>query len=184
MKDKQVLILGVGNELLADEGFGVRALAYLQERYVWPTHVRLADGGTQGAMLMTELMDCDLLVVLDVVDGPEAPGTFYLLEGDGLRQGLSFKNSMHQLDLPDTLITCRMAGHAVEAVVFGMQPFDMQSTQYGLTPQAQQRLPQFCRKVVETLGKRGIADAAPRCRAERGDMSAPAPADGTPDNAR
>ncbi len=160
MDKKRILILGVGNELLADEGFGVRALEYLQTKYIWPDNVHLMDGGTLGVMLMTELMACDLVVVLDVVDGKEAPGTVYLLEGEDLRQSLSFKNSMHQLDLPDTLVTCRMAGHAVEAIVFGIQPFDMQSTYYGLTQQAQNRLPYFCHKVVETLRQRGIVEVS------------------------
>lgn len=162
MDKKRILILGVGNELLTDEGFGVRALEYLQAQYIWPDNVHLMDGGTLGVMLMTELMACDLLVVLDVVDGKETPGTVYLLEGEDLRQILSFKNSMHQLDLPDTLVTCRMAGHAVEAMVFGMQPFDMQSTHYGLTQEAQNKLPSFCHTVVETLRQRGIVEASSR----------------------
>ena len=57
MSDQKVLILGVGNILLTDEGFGVRAAAYLEEHYRWPGNVTLMDGGTQGLMLMSELMD-------------------------------------------------------------------------------------------------------------------------------
>ena len=79
MNDKRILILGVGNILLTDEGFGVRAVEYLEAHYRWPAHVRLMDGGTQGLMLMPELQECDFLVVLDVVLGPEAPRTDYLL---------------------------------------------------------------------------------------------------------
>ena len=98
MSDQKVLILGVGNILLTDEGFGVRAAAYLEEHYRWPDNVTLMDGGTQGLMLMSELMDCDFLVVLDVVLGPREPGTIYRLEGENLRQSLSFRDSMHQTD--------------------------------------------------------------------------------------
>lgn len=159
---KHILILGVGNELLTDEGFGIRAVEYLRRHYVWPDNVRLMDGGTLGVLLMTEIMDCDMLVVLDVVDGRETPGTMYVLQGDDLRQSLNFKNSMHQLDIPDTLITCRMSGHPVEAVVFGMQPFDIQSMRYGLTPQAEERLPVFCRNVVAELAERGVVVAVSR----------------------
>lgn len=158
----KILMLGVGNELLSDEGFGIRALEYLQSRYAWPDTVRFVNGRTQGLMLMGELMDCDLAVVLDVVDGPEAPGTTYLLEGDALRNSLGFRHSLHQMDLPDTLITCRMAGHEVDALVFGFQPFDMQTMRPALTPQAQASLPGFCAKVVSALRERGLVDAAPR----------------------
>ena len=80
--------MGVGNILLTDEGFGVRAVEYLQANYTWPENVRLEDGGTQGLLLMSTLMDCDTLVVLDVVLGPEKPGTIYMLEGEDLRKSL------------------------------------------------------------------------------------------------
>jgi len=162
VEQKKVLIMGVGNILLTDEGFGVRAVEYLQANYTWPENVRLEDGGTQGLMLMTELMDCDTLVVLDVVLGPEKPGTVYMLEGEDLRKSLSFRDSMHQTDLLDTLVTCSMAGHEVQAVVFGLQPFDYHTMQMELTPQAQALLPEFCTKVVAALEQRGIALAAPK----------------------
>ena len=156
------MIMGVGNILLTDEGFGVRAVEYLQANYTWPDNVRLEDGGTQGLLLMSTLMDCDTLVVLDVVLGPEKPGTVYMLEGEDLRKSLSFRDSMHQTDLLDTLITCSMAGHDVEAVVFGLQPFDYHTMQVGLTPEAQKLLPEFCTKVVAALKERGITTASPK----------------------
>ncbi|MCD7984347.1 MAG: HyaD/HybD family hydrogenase maturation endopeptidase [Desulfovibrio sp.] len=160
MDDKRILILGVGNILLTDEGFGVRAVEYLETHYRWPEQVRLMDGGTQGLMLMPELLECDFLVVLDVVLGPEAPGTVYLLEGEDLRKSLSFRDSMHQTDLLDTLITCHLAGHRPEAVVIGLQPFDYKTMQVGLSPQAQALLPGFCRKAVEEMARRGIVAEA------------------------
>ena len=160
MDDKKILILGVGNILLTDEGFGVRAVEYLETHYRWPERVRLMDGGTQGLMLMPELLECDFLVVLDVVLGPEAPGTVYLLEGEDLRKSLSFRDSMHQTDLLDTLITCHLAGHRPEAVIIGLQPFDYKTMQVGLSPQAQALLPEFCRKAVEEMARRGIVAEA------------------------
>lgn len=162
MEQKKVLILGVGNILLTDEGFGVRAVEYLQAHFDWPENVRLMDGGTQGLMLMTELLDCDLLIVLDVILGPEKPGTVYLLEGEDLRKSVGFRDSIHQLDLVDTLVTCRMAGHDVEALVFGVQPYDYHTMNPALTPELQEMLPSFCRKVVNALQERGVAQPVPR----------------------
>ena len=162
MGEQRVLILGVGNILLSDEGFGVVALERLKRDYVWPDHVRFLDGGTQGLMLMDALMACDSVVVLDVALLGQTPGTICMLEGEALRQSLSFKNSLHQMDLADTLVTCHMIGHPVEAVVFAFQPFDIETMQYGLTPEAQEYLPAFCRKVVEHLHNRGLAHALPR----------------------
>lgn len=156
MEKPRVLILGVGNILLRDEGFGVAAVERLRRDYAWPGHVRLLDGATQGLMLMPDIMDCDLLVVLDVVLGPGAPGTIYLLEGDDLRRSLSFRDSMHQTDLVDTLISCDLAGHRPEAVVIGIQPKDWQSLDPTLTPELEARLPEFCAKAVAELARRGI----------------------------
>lgn len=156
----RILIMGVGNILLCDEGFGVRAVAYLEENYDWPGNVQFLAGETGGIMLMPEIQSCDLLIVLDVVLGGEAPGTVYLLENDDLRKSLSFRDSMHQTDLLDTLATCELAGHRPEAIAFGLQPFDYQSMVMRLSPQAEAMLPTFCRKVVEELGRRGIGAVA------------------------
>lgn len=156
----RILIMGVGNVLLCDEGFGVRAVAYLEEHYDWPDNVQFLAGETGGIMLMPEIQSCDLLVVLDVVLGGEAPGTVYLLENDDLRKSLSFRDSMHQTDLLDTLATCELAGHRPDALAFGLQPFDYHSMTMHLSPQAEAMLPAFCRKVVDELGRRGIGAVA------------------------
>ncbi len=160
MTPPRILIMGVGNVLLCDEGFGVRAVAYLEEHYDWPDNVQFLAGETGGIMLMPEIQSCDLLVVLDVVLGGEAPGTVYLLENDDLRKSLSFRDSMHQTDLLDTLATCELAGHRPEALAFGLQPFDYHSMVMQLSPQAEAMLPTFCHKVVDELQRRGIRAVA------------------------
>ena len=63
-----VLILGIGNLLWADEGFGVRAVEDLHRRYVFPRNVRLMDGGTQGIYLVQHIREADVLIVFDAVD--------------------------------------------------------------------------------------------------------------------
>ena len=156
MAKPRVLILGVGNILLSDEGFGVAAVERLMRDYTWPDNVRLLEGGTQGLFLMPDLMDCDELVVLDAVLGPGAPGTIYLLEGEDLRKSMSFRDSTHQTDLLDTLVSCELAGHRPRAVVIGVQPGDWQTLSPALTPELEARLPEFCAKVVAELARRGI----------------------------
>ena len=168
MAEPRVLVLGVGNILLSDEGFGVAAVKRLERDYTWPDNVRLLDGGTLGLFLMPEIMDADFLVVLDVVLGPGAPGTIYLLEGEDLRKSLSFRDSTHQTDLVDTLISCELAGARPDAVIIGIQPGDWRTLSPALTPELEARLPGFCAKVVAELARRGIT-ATPR---ERGEAAA------------
>lgn len=154
--EKRILILGVGNVLLCDEGFGVWAVDYLQKNYLWPDNIRLIDGATLGLMLMAELLECDFAVILDIVLGNQKPGTFYLLENDNLNQSLSFGQSMHQTSLQDVLISCDLAGHRPEALLFGLEPFDWQTPKAQLSEEAQKLLPQFCQKVVAELEKRAF----------------------------
>ena len=156
MAKTKVLLLGVGNILLRDEGFGVAAVQRLERDHVWPDNVTLMDGGTLGLLLMPHIMDCDLLVVLDVVLGPGEPGTIYRLAGEDLRKSLSFRDSTHQTDLEDTLVSCELAGHRPEALVIGIQPGDWQSLSTELTPELEAQLPRFCAKVVEELARHGV----------------------------
>lgn len=155
-----ILVLGVGNTLLTDEGIGVHAVEYLRGHYTFPDNVALMDGGTLGMRLMEALMDCRLAVVLDAVLGDAPPGGLYRLSGEEMRRSLSFKDSMHQADLPDTLACCELAGHRPETVVFGMQPQDYASLGVGLTPACAKALPDFCMAVVEYLRAEGCIISA------------------------
>ncbi|MGN0009126.1 MAG: HyaD/HybD family hydrogenase maturation endopeptidase [Desulfovibrionaceae bacterium] len=153
---ENVLILGVGNLLMRDEGFGVRAVELLEKDYLWPENVRLLEGGTMGMMLMPDMQDCHRLIVLDAVLCGQQPGTICVLEGENLRKSLGFRDSTHQTDLVDILICCELAGHRPETLVYGMEPFDWQSFIPELTPEARALLPEFCAKVVRDLRARGL----------------------------
>ena len=77
-KAPRALVLGIGNLLWADEGFGVRAVEALNAEYEFPANVTLMDGGTQGIYLVQHVRDADILVVFDAVDYGLAPGTMKL----------------------------------------------------------------------------------------------------------
>ncbi len=152
----KILVLGVGNLLLSDEGIGVRTIEMLQRDYVFPDNVTLMEGGTLGMVLMDAMMEHDMLIVLDAVLGGEAPGTIYRLTGEGLRKSLGFRDSTHQLDLLDTLIYCDMAGHKPEALVLGMQPADYHTLNPELTPQIQAALPNLAQALFQELKALGV----------------------------
>ena len=153
---EQVLVLGVGNILFSDEAIGVRTVEHLQQCASLPGNVELMDGGTLGIRLMDAIMGCDLLIVVDAVLGGGEPGTLYRWVGEGRRESMSFRDSMHQTDLVDTLIYCDLAGHRPDAVVIGMEPADYHTMEIGLTPGCQARLPDLAGKVVEELRARGV----------------------------
>lgn len=161
MQNRKILILGVGNTLLRDEGFGVRAVQYLQENYAWPDNVTLMDGGTRGLLLMSEFMDCDFAVILDVAMLGEAPGAMYRMDGKDLPASLQMRQSAHQTSVNDILISCDLAGHRPDTLIMAFEPFDYQTVSAELSPEAQKLLPEFCAKTIEELRKVGIEpDAA------------------------
>ena len=154
--DGKILILGVGNILFTDEGIGIRAVEYLEQKYEFPPNVTLLDGGTLGLGLMSALMDSDFVFVLDAVLGNDCPGSIYRLSGDDLRKSLSFRDSMHQTDLVDTLIFCELAGRRPEALVLGMEPFDYQTMQIELSPGAAENLPRLADLLLSELHALGL----------------------------
>lgn len=153
---EKILVLGVGNILFTDEGTGVRAVELAQRRYVFPDNVTVLDGGTLGMGLMDALLSCDVVFVLDAVLGGGEPGTLYRLSGDDLRKSVSFRDSMHQTDLVDTLIYCDLMGHRPEAVVIGLEPVDYQTMGMELSPLAAERLPLLVDMLVQELKARGV----------------------------
>lgn len=90
-----VLVVGVGNELLQDEGVGlhlVRALA----RESWPPYVRFVDGGTGGFDLVSHMEGAAHLVLLDALAGPGAPGTVHVFRPeDVLDRNPAMDASLH-----------------------------------------------------------------------------------------
>lgn len=149
----QILILGVGNILYTDEAIGVKAVLALQEKYQFPDNVTLMDGGTLGHNLMDALMNADLAIIVDAVKNGYEAGTICRLVGDDLRKSMSFRDSMHQTDLVDTLIMCDLAGSRPDCVVIGMEPKDYETLAIELSPEVQKNMPRLIDEVLKELTK-------------------------------
>jgi len=138
-KDKQIGILGVGNLLLGDEGFGVHVVRRLQENYQFPDNVEILDGGTSGIMLAPFIESKDVLFVIDVVNLAEKPGTIHVYENKDVRAGnIQTRMSPHQVGLLEILDLCRLRGNAPEWLeMITVVPADL-STHIGLSPELAQ----------------------------------------------
>ena len=161
MAVQRILLLGVGNILFRDEGVGVHAIRRLEQEYSFSDNVTTLEGGVMGKLLMADIMDCDRLIVLDAVLGGKEPGSVYRLEDEGLRKSLGFRDSQHQVDLVDTLISCELAGHRPQAVVIGVEPEDWRNMGMELTETVERVMPQFLQTalaVVEEYGGTYRAD--------------------------
>jgi hydrogenase expression/formation protein len=89
-----VLVLGIGNLLWADEGFGVRCAETLAEGWSLPSGVRVMDGGTQGLYLLPYVQGARRLIVFDAVDYGLPPGTVKLVEDDEVPRFMGAKNAL------------------------------------------------------------------------------------------
>jgi hydrogenase maturation protease len=127
-KAPRVLILGIGNLLWADEGFGVRALEYLQQHYSFPDQVRLLDGGTQGIYLVQHVREAEILVVFDAVDYGLPGGTLKLVEGEQVPKFLGAKKvSLHQTGFQEVLAMAEMLGdYPSHLLLVGVQPVELE----------------------------------------------------------
>ncbi len=152
---KRILVLGVGNVLYTDEGIGVRLAEILEHSYEFSENVTVLEGGTLGLRLMHPIMNCDYLIVADAVLGDGPPGSLYRLTGDDLRKSLSFRNSLHDTDLVDTLITCELCGNRPDAVIIGMEPHDYQTMATDLSPAVDKAMPDMIKFILKEIEDAG-----------------------------
>ncbi len=108
----QITILGIGNILLTDEGFGVRVIEKLFDEYEFPDNVAVVEGGVLGIHLLGTLSKTEHLIVVDAVKNRQPPGTLYRLEKEELPERILMKNSLHQTDFLETLTLCEMIDKA------------------------------------------------------------------------
>src|SRR3974390_2133875 len=153
-----ILVLGIGNLLWADEGFGVRCVEALHERDLFPEGVRLLDGGAQGLYLVNEVCASERVLVLDAIDFGDPPGTVRVVtEGDVPRFALAKKMSMHQTGFQDVLAAAAMMGQAPsEVVLIGVQPAQLEDFGGGLTPEVAAALDAVVDRAVRHLTRWGF----------------------------
>lgn len=157
----RIVVLGVGNVLMCDEGVGVHAVNALEAGWTFPEGVRLVDGGTSTQELLGDLEDLDHLLVLDAVSAGVAPASLVRLDGDEVPAVFTTKFSPHQVGIADLLATLKFVGRAPKrVVVFGVEPARL-TLDLTLSPEVQARVPELCAQVLAELAALGMP-AQPR----------------------
>ena len=117
--EKKIGILGIGNLIVGDEGFGVHTVRYLEDHYEFPDNVLIMDGGTAGLYMSPFLEACDPVIVIDVVDIDAEPGSVHYYSSDDVKAGrLSTRMSPHQLGLLEVLEICKLRDAAPASLEF------------------------------------------------------------------
>lgn len=152
-----ILVLGLGNTIMTDDGFGVRVVEALSSRYHFPEDVSLLDGGTLGLDLLPRLEGIERLLIVDALEMHAAPGATFRLEGEEVPRAFASKLSVHQMGVQDLLAVSELMGHLPqELVVWGVQP---ESIEMGteLTPTVAAAIEPVLAGVLEELRGWGIA---------------------------
>lgn len=169
MTDREnALVLGVGNILWADEGFGVRCVEAFAHRYEPREGLTVADGGTQGLYLVDLLREHDPVVIFDAVDFGDAPGTLRVVHDEDIPAFVgAHKMSLHQAGLQDVIACAKLLGGcARRMVLIGVQPVELEDYGGSLRPEVAAAIDTALELAEAYLAAAGIAlvvrEGAPR----------------------
>lgn len=146
-----VVVLGVGNTLMQDDGIGVWTVQALAEEYDVPAHVRLVEAGIAGLRLLSELEGAEHLLIIDAVMGKGRPGSVYRLTPEDLPKGRGPFMSAHEVGITEVLSAAELLGKKPHTRILGIQPLETRTVGLELTPPLQEALPSVVAAAVEEL---------------------------------
>lgn len=150
MQSPRIMVMGVGNILLSDEGLGVRFLDELAKS-TFPDNVELLEGGTAGLELVHLIQDVDFLIIVDALNANSEPGALFRFQpGDLQIMPAQYEVSFHQIGIIEVLTMANVLGKAPQTLIFGIQP---KSLEWGLeiSPEIQALFPKLTELVHQEI---------------------------------
>jgi len=149
LEDRKVLILGMGNILLGDEGVGVRAVEYM-EKQLLPDNVDLLDGGTGGFTLLPEIQKYNKVILIDATLDENPIGTIRVIQPK-FSKDFPKAMSTHDIGLKDLIESATIMGtlpplHLIVVTIKDIQPMDL-----SLSKEIDKILPEVYATVLEIL---------------------------------
>lgn len=121
MKTKSVLVVGVGNYLLSDEGAGIH-IAHRLRKMDLPSDIEILDGGTGGFELISFFRDRRKVIIIDAVKTGDEPGTVYRFTPEDIALSRRPIFSFHQFNLHELFFFIRQMKSRPDVVVYGIVP--------------------------------------------------------------
>ena len=162
LPERRIVVLGVGNLLWADEGFGVRCAEALGDGWEFAPEVDIMDGGTLGLALVPLLLDATHVLLFDAVDHRGPPGSLVVARDAEVPRFMSgSKMSLHQAGMNDILASLDLLGHRPEHfTVIGIKPVELADYGGSLTEPVQQQVPIALELGLEELARWGCPGRA------------------------
>ena len=145
----EILVLGLGNLLMGDEGVGVKSIEYMQE-FPFPANVRLLDGGTGGFHLLSLFKEYDRFIIIDATLGQETIGEIHVLKP---KFASDFPRSLtsHDIGLRDLMQSAELIGDLPEIYLVTINISEFNKVRIGLSETLAALLPEVHRTVTEIL---------------------------------
>ncbi|MEW6067005.1 MAG: HyaD/HybD family hydrogenase maturation endopeptidase [Nitrospirota bacterium] len=150
VSSQKIIILGVGNILLSDEGVGVHVANELMKMDL-PPDVSVVEGGTDGFYLMNVITEAERLIVIDAVKGGEPPGSIYRFNVKDVKAcPPGFKTSVHQIGILEVINLSELIGKTPHTTVIGVEP---KSIDMGmeLSPEIKSKIPRIIELIKEEI---------------------------------
>jgi len=152
---EKILVMGVGNPLMRDDGVGPRVVELLLAGYEFPENVEIVDAGTMSYMILDLLRDVDKLVIVDAVRETDHPaGTVMRMTPEEIAPN-QVPHSMHDIALIDVLQAADLMGTAPEAVAIGIQIDSIEEWVLELSPACEAAVPIAAAAVLDELAGLG-----------------------------
>lgn len=159
MPADRILVMGIGNPLMRDEGTGPRVIELLRSGYAFPDNVDVVDAGTMGLMILDLLRGIDHLIVIDAVKDTGHPaGTVLLLSPQDIA-GNQVMHSLHDMRLVDVLQNAALLDRAPQTIVVGVQIERIEEWVLELSTPVEEALPVAVLAVLDQLKELGIVPA-------------------------
>lgn len=155
-QEKRITVLGLGNILMADEGFGVHFVKWLEGRHTFPETVEIIDGGTLAYFLLDIMDRSSTMIIIDVIKLSDAPGSIYRFTQAEFATYMPPPTSAHEVTLSDVLCKAEMIGELPEIVFLCIVPLAYQDMGLELTPELKARFPEMERLVLAELRNLGV----------------------------
>jgi len=148
-------VMGLGNILLGDEGFGVHFVRWFEERHRFDDSVYIMDGGVLGYLLLDPVTDTRNLIVVDVIKIEDEPGSIYRFNRESLEAHLPPPTSAHEVEFLDVLNKAEMIDRLPNTSFILVVPERINDMIMEMTPRMTERFPDVERLVLEELSVLG-----------------------------
>ena len=156
MAAPRILVLGVGNTLMADDGIGVHAIQALADSYELPANLRVVDGGVAGLRLLGDIAAADYLIIVDALRNGGVPGAIHHLRREDIQPRRGPFVSAHEVGIAELLAAAEFSGRLPETQIIGVEPLDTNTVGLELSAPLRSALGKVVAAVVNRLRTLGV----------------------------